>query len=191
MLARSVIALSTLSLVVRLYDAFGLPARDLMSAHAIAGAILNRGGISVTWRDCSREDCATPVAPAELVVRVIAAPPAGEPDSLGFSYVDLERRSGTLATVFADRVAAFSALCSRDRGELLGRAMAHEIGHLLLGTMRHADRGLMRSRWTAIELMNNQPQDWALSREEGVLMRRAVAVRQRHPKQPARHVARQ
>ena len=131
-----------------------------------------------------------PLEPAELVVRVIAAPPVSEPDSLGLSYVDLERRSGTLATVFADRVAALSGLCSRDRGEILGRAMAHEIGHLLLGTARHADRGLMRGRWTAIELLNNHPLDWGLSREEGALMRRALALRQRRPEQPAAIVAR-
>jgi hypothetical protein len=179
--ARAVVAFSALSLVVRLYDASGIPATELASAHAVAGAILTRGGIVVTWRDCSHDDCATPLEPAELAVRVIAAPPGSEPDSLGLSYVDLDRRSGTLATVFADRVAALSTLCSRDRGELLGRAMAHEIGHLLLGTSRHANRGLMRGRWTVFELLNNQPGDWALSSGEGVLMRRALAFRQRHP----------
>jgi hypothetical protein len=189
MLARSVVALSALSLVVRLYDGFGVSAGDLASAHAIASAILSRAGISVTWRDCPREDCDNQVAPAELVLRVIAAPAASEPGSLGFSYVDVERRSGTLATVFADRVGKMSALSARDGGELLGRAMAHEIGHLLLGTTRHADRGLMRGRWTTIELLKNRPWDWALSPEEGMLMRRALALRQRRPEQPSAIVA--
>jgi hypothetical protein len=126
-------------------------------------------------------------------VLIVAAQPASEPGSLGFSYVDVERRSGTLATVFADRVNALAALAGGhlvdSGGQLLGRAMAHEIGHLLLGTTHHADR-LMRGRWTTIDLRKNQPWDWALSREEADLMRRAIAVRQRHPEQPAAIVAR-
>jgi hypothetical protein len=190
MLPRSAAALSAISLVVRLYDAFGVSAGDLASAREITSAILSRAGIDVTWRDCSREDCESPVAPAELVLRVVAAPPASEPGSLGFSYVDVERRSGTLATLFADRVGAMSALSAHNDGELLGRAMAHEIGHLLLGTTRHANRGLMRGRWTTIELMKNRPWDWALSPDEGALMRRALAVRQRRPEHPAAIVAR-
>ena len=127
-------------------------------------------------------------------VLIVAAPPTSEPGSLGFSYVDVERRSGTLATVFADRVNALAAIAGGhlvdSGGQLLGRAMAHEIGHLLLGTTHHADRGLMRGRWTTIDLRKNQPWDWALSREEADLMRRAIAVRQRHPEQPAAIVAR-
>ena len=34
----------------------------------------------------------------------------------------------------------------------LGRALAHEIGHYLLGTSRHAARGLMRAHFSPLEL---------------------------------------
>ena len=192
MLARTVVVLS---LVVRVYDTFGVPAADLASAHAVARAILQDAGIAVAWRNCSAEPCEERVAPAEIVMRIVAAPPASEPGSLGFSYVDVEHRSGTLATVFADRVNVLEALAGGDGGHvlagpLLGRAMAHEIGHLLLGTVHHADRGLMRGRWTTIDLRKNQPWDWTLSREEAAQIRRAIAVRQRHPEPPAAIVAR-
>ena len=62
-------------------------------------------------------------------------------------------------------------------GELLGRAMAHEIGHLILGTTQHDSRGLMRGRWTVIELQNNRPWDWSLPRETVVDMDRALRTR--------------
>jgi len=129
-------------------------------------------------------------APAEIVMRVIVAPPVLPFGSLGFSVVDVERRTGTLATVFVDRVRALSALAGADSGLLLGRAMAHEIGHLLLGTTHHADRGLMRGLWTTIDLQKEQPWDWVLSREDGVRMRRALDARLRVPEQPAAIVAR-
>jgi hypothetical protein len=35
----------------------------------------------------------------------------------------------------------------------LGRALAHEIGHYLLGTARHTPHGLMRERFTPQELL--------------------------------------
>src|SRR4029453_1036018 len=34
----------------------------------------------------------------------------------------------------------------------LGRALAHEIGHYLLGTSRHTARGLMRAHFSPVEL---------------------------------------
>jgi hypothetical protein len=37
---------------------------------------------------------------------------------------------------------------------ILGHAMAHELGHLLLGTSSHSPNGLMRSHWTGEDLAN-------------------------------------
>jgi hypothetical protein len=197
MFALTVLALS---LVVRIYDNVGVPAGEMASARAAAEGILEHTGIGVTWRECVSGErqghraypaCQVlgPLAPAEIIVRVVAAPPGHAAGSLGFSIVDLQQRSGTLATVFADRVHALSALGGTDRGQLLGRAMAHEIGHLLLGTTQHADRGLMRGVWTTIDLQKDRPWDWALSSEEGVVMRRTLATRLRRTEQPAAIVA--
>src|SRR5713226_10272612 len=98
MLPHSVVALA---LVVRLYHAYGVSARELETARSTGGSILGNAGIAVTWIVCP---CDEPVVPAELIVRVIAAAATSERYSLGFSYVDVAHRSGTLATVFADRV---------------------------------------------------------------------------------------
>jgi hypothetical protein len=163
-----------LVLVVRLYDAYGVPASELETARAKGGTILGDGGIDVTWLACP---CDGQVKPAELIVRLTAASGTSEPDSLGFSYVDVARRSGTLATVFADRARTRAQEAHVSSGELLGRAMAHEIVHLLLGTTQHDSRGLMRRRWTVIELQKNRPWDWSLPRETLVHMHRALRTR--------------
>jgi len=173
MLAHAALALS---LAVRVYDAYGLPAATLDKAHAAVDRILKEADLRVTWETCP---CGERVGPAELVVRISAAPAASDSGSLGFSFVDVDRRAGTLATVFADRVRVLSRLTGVDEGVLLGRAMAHEIGHLLLGTHDHARSGLMRGRWDARELQRNQPWEWTLSRKDGAAMREALVRRRR------------
>jgi hypothetical protein len=178
MLAHPVLALA---LVVRLYDAYGVSAAELAAARATGGSILGSAGIAVTWVACP---CAERVGPAELIVRVIAATAPSERDSLGFSYIDLESRSGTLATVFADRVRTRASEARVSSGELLGRAMAHEIGHLILGTIQHDSRGLMRGRWTASELQKNSPWDWSFPRETAIDMDRALRARLRELQHP-------
>jgi hypothetical protein len=199
MLVRTVLALS---LVVRVYDNVGVANGDMQSALAVAHTILKNAGIEVTWRGGdaglegqaglagqAKHDDGGRVATSELIVRIVDAPAGSRPDSLGFSFVDTGTRSGTLATIFLNRIQALSASAGADRGQLLGRAITHEIGHLLLGTTHHADRGLMRGVWSAIDLQKDQPLDWILSAEEGARMRRAVALRLRRAEPPAAIVA--
>ena len=86
--------------------------------------------------------------------------------SLGFVLVDVNERRGSLATVYSDRGAALSRRAGVDAAELLGRAIAHEIGHLLLGTDRHGSRGLMRASWSGADLRRNLATDWLLLNKE-------------------------
>jgi hypothetical protein len=183
MLTHSVLALA---LVVRLYDAYGVSAKELETARATAGSILGNAGFPVTWVACP---CDEQVGPAELILRVTAAAATSERDSLGFSYVDVAHGAGTLATVFADRVRTRAREARVGSGELFGRAMAHEIGHLILGTTQHDSRGLMRGRWTVTELQVNRPWDWSLPRETVVNMDRALRSRLRELRKPDQVVA--
>jgi hypothetical protein len=183
MLAHAVLALS---LVVRIYDGYGVPDAELAAARAAVERILKSADVAVTWAQCP---CNNAVGAAELVIRISSASPAGEPASLGFSYVDVDRKAGTLATVFADRVRALANGAGVNAGELLGRAMAHEVGHLLLGTRDHDRDGLMRGQWTAIEVARNRPWDWTLPRAERTTMRQAIARRTLEPILPAAVIA--
>jgi hypothetical protein len=167
-------SLVTLSLVVRIYDAYGVSADHLAKARTTVDAIMQTADVAVTWPPCP---CPSPVGSGELIVRILAASPASARESLGFSYVDLEHKAGTLATVFADRVRTMARIAEVDEGELLGRAIAHEIAHLLLGTRDHQHYGLMRGQWTTSELLKQQPSDWTLSSTERTNIRKAVARR--------------
>jgi hypothetical protein len=71
-----------------------------------------------------------------------------------------------LATVYADRVKSVAKRTGANAGRLIGRAMAHEIGHLLLGTSHHSVAGLMRARWSDGEVQRDLEPDWALSSQD-------------------------
>ena len=165
-------------LIVRIYDRAGRPPNELDAAKATARAILWDARIELRWRDCSSTAaCGEALAPAELVVRILPSPPESEPEWLGYSLVDTERRSGSLATIFDDRVAELARTAEVEPGGLLGRAIAHEIGHLLLGTLRHATHGLMRGRWSVVELRRNRRWDWTWTGPEETALRRALRER--------------
>jgi hypothetical protein len=179
MLAQGLVALS---IVIRLHDAYGIPDDQLARGRKTTEGIMKAAGVAVTWRECP---CTSPVSSNELVVRITRVIPGSTPGSMGSSVIDIPRRVGTLATVFADRVQAMAAAAGVDRGELLGRVIAHEVSHLLLGTRDHQPFGLMRGQWRAGELATQGPSRWRLSSDEGARIRQAIRRRAAAPLLPA------
>ena len=165
-----------LLVTIRLYNSFGMPPADLRTAMLAAGTALHSGAIRATWVVCpppgaapagNSSGCTGLPHDRDLLVRIVRAPETPpSTDTLGFAAVDTAAGRGTLATVFADRIARFAARGGVDGATLLGYAMAHEIGHLLLGTDAHAPHGLMRAGWTLDEITRRVPWDWRFSRED-------------------------
>jgi hypothetical protein len=181
----AVIDVPVTPLVVRLYSSSGLPALDSRSALDEARAILAHAGFAIEWIACGTDAsaprrCTVPLTRAELAVRVAAAPPPLhllDPLPLGYSLVDAATRSGALATVYLDRVRWLADTMAADAAALLGRAIAHELGHLLLGTPEHARSGLMRATWSHEMVRSNRPAEWRFSVREAKQMRAAVTAR--------------
>ena len=165
-----------LPLVVQTYDTAGLPSAVLEQAQERAGATLAAVGIRPIWRPCHATICVPKPKARELDIRIVKAMGTTNRASLGFAFVDLEQRAGTLATVYVDRVDTLARDAGVDRGDLLGRAIAHEIGHLILGTNQHAPHGLMRATWKSDELRRDMPLDWMFSGREGAEMRANLAA---------------
>ena len=181
-------------LVVRLYDAAGLDAATQRAAVQVAQASLESVTGGITWRECraggpagdgtspdaARDACARPLGPNEMVVRFVRVPLADRYRGtlrLGDSFVDGTVRTGALATVYVTRVAWLANEASSDMRALLGRTMAHEIGHLLLGSNHHGRRGLMRARWSREELQRNRAEDWRFSDDDRRGIEEASLVR--------------
>ena len=63
-----------------------------------------------------------------------------------------------------------------ESGMLLGRVMAHEVGHLLLGSGYPAEAGVMRADWPDA-LLSREGEEWRFSRLEAAgMQRRPVSI---------------
>lgn len=177
------------TLVVRTYDAFSVSASDWDGAVEGAAKILAGAGIRIEWVPCSSyragdaasgpTRCTLPFARNEVTLRLVNRPMQGPADVilLGDSMLDQSVHSGTLATIYLEPVERLARAASVTTATVMARAMAHELGHLLLGTNAHSARGLMRPVWTAEELTRNEAADWRIPRDDGEKMRRALARR--------------
>jgi len=171
------------TLTVRLYNPAAIPPIELLTAGRTAEAILRETDLDVMVRHCGRpvlpehlDRCDEPLQASEVVVRVInaAAFNTGLPaDAYGVTYVVQKTNRGWLATVFSDRIEKAAVRAGVDAGTLLGRVMAHEVGHLLLGVDYHGASGLMRAEWPDGQLGATSDQ-WRFSTSEAAGMHRAL-----------------
>jgi hypothetical protein len=169
---------------VRVYNAAVVPAADQAVALRAAATVLAVAGISTSWLPCggvapdaNNTVCNTPLEPSELSVRLVRLPGTASARGelqLGYSLVDTTAGAGTLATIYADRVAWLAGEAGADMPTLVGFAIAHEIGHLLLGTNAHSGTGLMRAVWSRAELRRNDAADWLFGRSEAARIRASV-----------------
>lgn len=150
-----------------------------------ATAVLAAAGVRILWTLCvpagrSETGCSAPLRDTERIVRVLETSPAWpqrEGVSIGASVIDRQSQSGVLGTVYADRVSWMASRAAINPAVLLGRAIAHEMGHLLLGA-RHASAGIMRRSWTLQELRRSRLSDWQFTKEQiAVLAASATALR--------------
>lgn len=177
-------------LVARTYDPQGLLGERIATAGHAADAVLREAGVSLQWEHCGLPGqeldahdgvCQLPVAANHLVIRIVAAPATAASGALGFTYVDRSPNRSWLATVFADRLIALADRSRLPPELLIGRAMAHEVGHLLLETPAHAKQGFMQASWSDGMLRRNRPSEWLFTPHHAKLIRTGALVRTRAP----------
>jgi hypothetical protein len=165
-----------IALVVRVYQTAGLPSSLEQRALAEAGTVLRAALVDVSWRVCSppipSPGCDLPPGPSERRLRIVREGPLGPERSVTLGSAVVEPRvGGVLVTVYFDEVARLARNTGVDTGVLLGRAVAHELGHLLMRTTAHPPCGLMRADWTQSELRRKRAVDWAFTAGDVVAMR--------------------
>ena len=149
-------AVTDLHLAVRLYDYVNLPGDEWSELAANAARVLRHANVEVNFVECYRggiesslPECKGFLRPGELMLRVFQAKSAANGRQPAFAAMTPE--GGAIMTIYinpAERNVRSGVL---SYGTLLGHAVAHEIGHLLLGVSSHSPGGIMRLVWRQSE----------------------------------------
>jgi len=108
--------------------------------------------------------------PAYLAVHVV--PRSAHPMNEVFGVAFLSREgTGCYTDVFFDQALALHADSNVGLADILGNVVAHELGHLLLGSNSHAVAGIMRVRWQGEELRRLARGGLLFTPEQGERMR--------------------
>lgn len=159
---------------VRVYSSTKIAADAQRAALDVAQATFAAASVQILWKMCTKVACDTPLSATELVVRMVQLPEGSGDRHLGDALIDPQKRTGVLATVYVNRTLQLARELEIDHHQLLGRAVAHEIGHLLLATNTHAASGLMREIWSRDELLQTRREDWVLHPLDAVAILRRL-----------------
>jgi len=173
---------------ILLHDLAGVPADVLSGAKAEVARILSRANVGVEWLGCSSvpdeagklKPC--PARPAGTIILRVVPATLEFVDKAALGYALLTEQNSVYATVSYTRVqqcAKRQAKSAASLEQVLGHAMAHELGHILLGTGSHSSAGLMRGNWDATQLDDAAKGRLHFSRDEARHIQDAVARRVR------------
>jgi hypothetical protein len=173
-------------MLVRIYNIARLPRADIAAAQRAAEKIFRRAGIELRWRACpgvndgaaiADDVCMERLQPREMIGRLVTGGHLSSGRVFGQAVVIDGTHTSTMATIFVDRISITASRLSIDGGTLLGRTLAHELGHLLLGNNSHASYGLMRGTWSAAVMRSDTGYEWNFSNREAQQMRLALVLR--------------
>jgi hypothetical protein len=168
---------SAVSLTVSVFNDAGVEPSVWSQAQSRATEIMRYSGISLIWLDCGfpagrmlDSNCSKISYPAHLSVRIVAKVSPRKGDIFGQTFQDATGE-GNYVLVYYAGIKAFRAATTVPTGELLGCVIAHELGHLLLGTASHSPAGLMSGVWQDAELQQAVRHNLFFSSGEGDRMR--------------------
>jgi hypothetical protein len=173
---------------ISVHDYADVPTPLLAAAEDQAREIFRRTGLETVWLNCSPKLEREKLEPGScyfsdtthLTLKIsphaMNAKVRDRIEVLGTAYPD-EKGAGYFAYVFYDRI---QELAQRRRlgHALLADVMAHEIGHLLLGSTSHSASGIMCAHWNYGQLRNVSEGAMAFVPAQSRIMRDRLRVRQ-------------
>jgi hypothetical protein len=136
----------------------------LKKAEEQAATILNQTGVYTRWVDCPTTadefdvypDCQRPLTSEDLLMNILPAAmtvkSTSSGDALGSASIPPDRGCSRNASLFFDRIQEISRTVDVSPELVLGPVMAHEAGHLLLGSNSHSSWGIMQAVWEGDKL---------------------------------------
>lgn len=162
---------------IRVRDTAQVPPSILMRALEEVTRIYRRAGVETRWPTSLAAEPKW-VQMTALIIGIlpdheVKRLPVPSPKSMGVVML-AANGEGRVGYVFYDRIHMLTRPNRLHRALVLGAAIAHEMGHLLLPFHTHSQNGLMRAEWTSADLERAQHGRLLFSAEEGELLRRRI-----------------
>ena len=158
---------------VVLHDSSGAPGRLLAEASDFVTRVFREAGIEIDGAG-NASTCAASVAARAFCVQVLLRPhhPQFEPGKIRTMGMALAADANrAVVSVYRDAVADVARRYGQPVGQVLGIALAHEIGHALLPPPSHSTSGIMRPSWEGDALRHAINGDIAFTDRQAALMR--------------------
>ena len=174
------------ALNVTVIDYAGVPRQAMADAGQILTELYRKAGGQIVCTVQTREwQPAEPTfltgIPGDIVLRICSKEMAmrlvRKDSVLGYVQPSGEGELPRVATVFYHRADALNATTRNSLAEVLGAALAHELGHLLLGKGAHSPMGIMRSHWDSEELRALGRGRLTFDRRQAEAIARAIEAR--------------
>ncbi len=174
------------ALILSVFNDASVPPETLAQGEIRATHILSQAGIQVEWLNCASgsshvpdqfelpSPCSRIVYPSHLSVRIVLDVPSVREDVFGEAFTDSEGKGSYIKLFYAHLTDPNAHLPLGD-GELLGYVIAHEVGHLLLGTDSHSHDGIMQGRWEDAQLREAGKGNLQFTSSQAALMRDCIA----------------
>jgi hypothetical protein len=174
------------TLILSVFNDASVPTEILAQGEARAAHILAQAGIQVEWLNCAAggsnvhdqfeqpSPCSRIGYPSHLSVRIVLTAQSVREDIFGEAFTGSEGR-GTYVKLYYAHLAEPNAHLILGEGELLGCVIAHEVGHLLLGTDSHSHEGIMQGRWEDTQLRQAGKGNLQFTPSQAAFMRGCLA----------------
>jgi hypothetical protein len=168
---------------VLVYNYARLPMETLRETEDRATLIFRKAGVEVDWADCplNNEDpalypgCPELSGPTQLFLRIFAKT-ATKVDIGGEAFV-----AARIANIFWNRVEEQAQRLNVAAPRFLAHTVAHELGHLLLGSNSHSPVGIMTARWDAPTVTRIRQEGLYFHGQQSELMRSEMSKRKGQP----------
>ena len=169
-----------LRITVRVLNPAHVPAGTAGEAERTAANIFKKAGVEIGWMDCEASgECRSEPGPLEFWLHLLATQPATRSaDALGYAVLThAPRNEGSYAAVSWPLVRHLGDTMEIGPGPVLGAAIAHELGHLVLDSHVHSHDGLMAERLRPAELVRASRGELRFDDQQAEAIRREILRR--------------
>jgi hypothetical protein len=180
-----------LLITIGVYDYAGMGTASLAAAKRATSRILRNAGVSIAWMTCPDPDtapwdagCANLVGPLKIALHILPESKGARllprREVFGLAAEGTDGQFGCDLWVFYERITdpTLQVAISLSLPQIVGAVIAHELGHLLLGSHSHSSTGIMRAHWSRGDLAAANLGGLGYSSSECARIRNAVAARQ-------------